>query len=235
MIFERRAYTMEPGHIDAFDKAQIDRGFDLVKPYMDRLVGYFSTRTGVSDQIVHLYRYDDLDDWNKRLRGLYHVPELTPYFVNTRKIVRRQQNGFYEPLPIDPINPLWGGGNDWLPGIGKTLAPLSENLVVEEKVFQLKPGGIPAFVEACNQTGVGTLDAIRRQSIGTLMSMIGNLHTVAFWWWFETSEDRETHAKCLSAAAEWNNFIAEVAAVTLEQSSLLLEPRPIPQMSPLFS
>ena len=30
MIFERRAYTMEPGHVPAFDKAQTDRGFDLV-------------------------------------------------------------------------------------------------------------------------------------------------------------------------------------------------------------
>ena len=46
MIFERRAYTIEPGHVPAFDQAQIDRGFDLVKSYMDRLVGYFSTRTG---------------------------------------------------------------------------------------------------------------------------------------------------------------------------------------------
>ena len=232
MIFERRAYTMEPGHIGAFDKAQVDRGFELVSPYMDRLVGYFSSRTGTSDQIVHLYRYDDLDDWNKRLRGLYHVPELTPYFVNTRKIVRRQQNSFYEPLPINIINPLWGGENDWLPGRGKTLAPLSEKLVVEEKIFQLKPGGIPAFVEACNHSGIGI---IKTQSIATLMSMIGNLHTVAFWWWFKNSEEREAHTKSLSATAEWNKFITEVAGVTVEQSSLLLQPRPIPQMSPLFS
>ena len=45
MIFERRAYTMEPGHVPAFDRAQTDRGFDLVKPYMDRLGGYFSACT----------------------------------------------------------------------------------------------------------------------------------------------------------------------------------------------
>ena len=136
MIFERRAYTMEPGHVPAFDKAQTDRGFDLVKSYMDRLVGYFSTRSGPADQVVHLYRYDSFEDWNTRLRGLYAVPELTPYFVNTRKIVRRQVTGF-------------------------------------------------------------------------LADLAGN--------------------------ADWQAFIAAIAPLLTGQSSLLLTPRPVPEMSPLFS
>ena len=146
MIFERRAYTMNPGRVPAFDRAQVDRGFDLVRPFMERLVGYFSTRAGTADQIVH--RYDDLEDWNARLRGLYGVPELTPYFVNTRKMVRRQVNGFFEPLPFAALNPLWGEDRDWLPGIGKPLAPLDGAVVVEERSFRLRPGGVPAFVDA---------------------------------------------------------------------------------------
>ena len=235
MIFERRAYTMEPGHVPAFDQAQIDRGFDPVKSYMDRLVGYFSTRTGTADQIVHFYRYDSLDDWNTRLRGLYGVPELTPYFVNTRKIVRRQVNGFYELLPVDALNPLWAGGNDWLPESGRTLAPISADVVVEERSFQLRPGGIPAFVEACGKTGISALSVMEDRAIGAFMSMVGPLHHVTLWWWFENVAEREARLTALSESGDWKAFTASIAPLLSDQDSLLLMPRPVPEMSPLFA
>lgn len=235
MIFERRAYTMEPGHVPAFDQAQIDRGFDLVKSYMDRLVGYFSTRTGTADQVVHFYRYDSLDDWNERLRGLYGVPELTPYFVNTRKIVRRQVNGFFEPLPVDALNPMWGGGMDWLPETGSRLAPLTGELVVEERSFQLRPGGIPAFVEACNESGIAALSGMQDRAIGAFMSMVGPLHNVTLWWWFENVADREARHGELADNADWRKFIATITPLLTDQSSLLMTPRPVPEMSPLFA
>ena len=92
------------------------------------------------------------------------MPELTPYFVNTRKIVRRQVNGFSELLPVDALNPLWGGGNDWLPESGAKLAGLDPDKVIEERAFQLRPGGIPAFVEGCNAHGVEALRTCRARS-----------------------------------------------------------------------
>lgn len=235
MIFERRAYTMEPGHVPAFDQAQIDRGFDPVKSYMDRLVGYFSTRTGTADQVVHFYRYDSFDDWNTRLRGLYAVPELTPYFVNTRKIVRRQVNGFSELLPVDALNPMWGGGNDWLPETGNKLTALSGDAVVEERSFQLRPGGIPAFVEACNASGIAALSGMNDRAMGAFMSMTGPLHNVTLWWWFENVAEREARLADLAANADWQAFISAIAPLLSDQSSLLLTPRPVPEMSPLFA
>ena len=234
MIFERRAYTMEPGHVPAFDQAQIDWGFELVKSYMDRLVGYFSTRTGTADQVVHVYRYDDFNDWNTRLRGLYAVLELTPYFVNTRKIVRRQVNGFSELLPVDALNPMWAGGNDWLPESGAKLASLTAERVVEERAFQLRPGGIPAFVEACNAHGVKALSTMEGRTLGAFMSMTGPLHNVTLWWWFEGAAEREERVNALTDNAAWQAFVAEITPLLVDQSSLLMTPRPIPEMSPLF-
>ncbi|MDE0794559.1 MAG: NIPSNAP family protein [Alphaproteobacteria bacterium] len=235
MIFERRAYTMEPGHVPAFDKAQTDRGFGLVKSYMDCLVGYFSTRTGVTDQVVHFYRYDSFDDWNTRLRGLYAVPELTPYFVNTRKIVRRQVNGFSELLPVEALNPMWAGGNDWLPETGAKLGALDGDKVIEERAFQLRPGGIPAFVEACNAHGIKALETMDGRTIGAFMSMTGPLHNITLWWWFENTAEREARVATLDALADWQAFIAAITPLLVDQSSLLMTPRPIPEMSPLFA
>jgi hypothetical protein len=226
---------MEPGHVSAFDQAQIDRGFGLVKSYMDRLVGYFSTRTGTADQVVHFYRYDSFDDWNTRLRGLYAVPELSSYFVNTRKIVRHQVNGFAELLPVEALNPLWSGGNDWLPEYGTKLAKLDDHRVVEERAFQLRPGGIPAFVEACNTHGVRALEVMERRTIGAFMSMTGPLHNITLWWWFENSAERDERVAELTSGANWNAFISAITPLLVDQSSLLLTPRPVPEMSPLFS
>ena len=235
MIFERRAYTLEPGHVPAFDKAQIDRGFEVAKPYMDRLIGYFSTATGPVDQIVHLYRYDSLDDWNNRLRGMYNVPEMTPYFVNVRKFVRRQVNGFYEPLPVDALNPLWGGGHDWLPGNGAKLGPRGDETLVEERAFQLRPGGGPAFVEACAAHGEKALTRVMGDHmVGAVIAMIGPLHNVLMWWWFQSPVDREARVAELTANRDWNDFLTKVAPVMTDQSTLLLKPRPVPEMSPLF-
>ena len=235
MIFERRAYTMEPGHVAAFDKAQTDRGFELVKSYMDRLVGYFSTRTGATDQVVHFYRYDSFEDWNTRLRGLYAVSELTPYFVNTRKIVRHQVNGFSELLPIKALNPMWTGGNDWLPETGAKLGQLDGDKVIEERAFQLRPGGIPAFIEACNATGLKALETMEGNSIGAFMSMTGPLHNITLWWWFKNIAEREARVDTLTNNADWQTFIAAITPLLVDQSSLLMTPRPVPEMSPLFA
>lgn len=234
MIFERRAYTLEPGHVPAFDRAQLDRGFAPVKSYMDRLVGYFSTRSGPVDQVVHFYRYDSLDDWNTRLRGLYAVPELTPYFVNTRKIVRSQVNGFYEPLPVDALNPLWGGDADWLPESGTRIGPLTEDIVVEERSFQLRPGGVPAFVEACNAHGSAALAPLADRTIGAFVSAVGQLHHVMLWRWFADAAERDARLASVEAGDDWQAFLRAIAPMLTGQSTLLMQPRPVPEMSPLF-
>ena len=135
MIFERRRYTARAGMHDEFIRLQQARGFDgAIAAIMARLIGYFTTVSGASEQFVHLYRYDDFDDWVTRLHGLYGVAELEPYFRAVRPILIRQQTEFFLPAPIDELNPLWSAGEDWLPGAGGRKWDLREtpDLMVEE-------------------------------------------------------------------------------------------------------
>lgn len=67
MLIEHRAYTLKAGLMESLWQAQWERGYQLVQPILDRLIGYFSTTNGQEDQVVHLYRYDDYDDWARRL------------------------------------------------------------------------------------------------------------------------------------------------------------------------
>lgn len=188
---------------------------------MERLAGCFSTCAGPADQ----HRCDDLDDWNARLRDLYGVPELAPYFVNTRKMVRRQVNGFCELLPFAELNPLWGEDRDWLPCTGERLPPLDGAVVVEERSFQLRPGGVPAFVDAC-RLGMPIMED---RAIGAFL--VGSLHQVVVWRRFRNEAERAERY----AAAGWRQFLESVVPVVSDRATPLMTPRPIPQLSPLFS
>ena len=77
----------KPGLLERFYETQVERGFDAVRPVIDRVIGYFSTVSGPADQVIHLYAFDSLDDWQTRLHGLYGVPELEPYFLNVRPLM----------------------------------------------------------------------------------------------------------------------------------------------------
>ena len=67
------------------------------------------------------------------------------------------------------------------------------------------------------------------------MSMVGPLHNVTLWWWFENTAEREDRHADLAANADWQKFIATITPLLTDQSSLLMTPRPVPEMSPLFS
>jgi hypothetical protein len=76
--------------------------------------------------------------------------------------------------------------------------------VIEERAFQLRPGGIPAFVEACNAHGIKALSVtMDGRTIGAFMSMTGPLHNITLWWWFENTAEREARVAALEAHADW--------------------------------
>jgi hypothetical protein len=76
MLMEQRTYTLKMGNLERFLDLQIGRGSEDPRQILERLIGYFYTESGPSVQIVHLYRYDDYDDWVKRAVGLNLVENL---------------------------------------------------------------------------------------------------------------------------------------------------------------
>ena len=67
------------------------------------------------------------------------------------------------------------------------------------------------------------------------MSMTGPLHNIMLWWWFENVAEREARVAMLEANTDWQVFISTIKTLLVDQSTLLITPRPIPEMSPLFA
>ena len=234
MILERRVYTLLPGNVEAFWRTQVERGFDLVAPIMERLIGYFHTLSGPTDEIVHLWRYDDYADWQARLHGLYGVEGLDDYFPKVRVLMTRQVNATFVPAPIDDLAPLFGGGRDWLPGDAPVAdAAANPELLVEERTLTLRPGGLPAYYDAWDTYGRAGHAPLRDRLIGAFESMIGVQHQIVTYWWFDDFADRRARHRACEDDPDWRAFTAAVRPDVVEQESKLLAPSPLPEMCPI--
>lgn len=228
MLIERRVYTLRPGMQDAFWRAQQERGFELVKPILDRLIGYFHWSDEAGTQITHLYRYDSFDDWKQRLHGLYVVKALEPYFRTVRTLMTAQENKMLEPAPLAELSPFWGHRRDWQRGEG----PLFPSAAgpVEESTCTFMPGGLPMFWQACQaSSNLLALHAADPSLIGTFVSVIGRQHQVLQY-------RLKTQApESLAAVDAWRSAVesarAKLAGIEVRELGLA----PLRPLTPLFN
>ncbi len=234
MLIERRAYTMRPGRMEDFIAAQFARGFGPpMSRVLDRLIGYFRTVSGPTDQMVHLWRFDGFDDWTARLHGLYGRPELEPYFKTVRSLMLAQENAFLVPAPLPQLTPYWGNGNDWLAEQGPRLAA-AEATLVEETAYQLLPGTLPAFWDSLRQEGLRA-EAAGRHLFGAFHTTIGQLHRVLIYRRYAGLEQRLAHRAALRADPAWQSFERRIGAEGASATAMLLQPIDGREMSPFFS
>lgn len=179
MFIEQRTYTLRPGNLERFWELQVERGFKVVEPIMERLVGYFGHSAPEFDQVVHLWRYDSHDDWRARVHGLYGKRELDTYFQKVRALMLAQENMIFMPAPWKSLTPILGNGNDWLPGDGPLLVARTEkSTLVEIETINFSPGALPAFWSAVSQTED---ELAFPRLLGGFSSMIGRLHQLVLY------------------------------------------------------
>ena len=238
MVIEYRAYTMKPGNLARFYALQVERGFDgpLAPIMRECLIGYFATTSGPYEQLVHLYSLDDLEDWRRRYADIYGVPELQPYFEAVRPLMLQQENKFLLPAPIDAISPLYGAGRDWRPGD----APLANmarlpNLLIEEQTISLAPGGLPKYWAAYEEYALPAISALQSSRIGCFFNLIGRLHQVSHFWFFDDMADRQRRHNAVAMDPRWREFLDRIQPLVASQESKLMTPAPVPDMSPLFT
>jgi hypothetical protein len=236
MLFEQRMYTLTSEPAERFWILQHERGFELVRPIMERLVGYFSTRIGSQDVIVHWWRFDDYEDWRRRLHGLYEVQALLPYFKQVRAILSAQENKFLTISPVQELNPIWSPSSDWLPGqASPAIGPLTPECLVDMQVIQLRPGGLPSYWQAWRSMGPDLRHAMQHRLMGVFHTLVGPLHEVTVLRWHPSQREADEWRRRMESQPEW----AALQGITSEWIShtrqLSLRPAPGPELSPLFA
>ena len=235
MILEHRAYTVLPGHREAFWQSQIDRGFEIGRPVFECNIAYFASLSGPVDEIVHIYRFEDQEDWHRRYFSLYDLKELEPYFSTVRLLLTRQTNAFYRPTPIAELGPLWGGDNDWRPGDAPIAdAAANPDMVVEQRRLTLKPGGVPTYYAAYREHALAVDAPLRERLIGTFQSLIGVQHEMLTYYWFDNQADARARHAAVTESAGWQAFEAAIRPFSATLESTFLTPAPATITCPLF-
>lgn len=216
MLLERRIYQFLPGRMQDFIDAQGERGFEVMRPIMERLLGYFTVPGEATEQVVHLYLYRDFSDWQTRLHGLYHIQSLLPYFAKVRSMMTCQENGFYQPLQPFDADTSW----DKPP-------PLTSMLY--EREILLRPGTVPQYWAKYRDLHSG--GEIHGELIGAYSGISGRLSRVIEYS-IEQTSDFESDAGDQSAGL--HSFKNTVAPWICEEKTRLLQPVNVPEMSPLF-
>jgi hypothetical protein len=235
MILEHRAYTMQLGFLEQFYETQVERGFDVIAPVLDRLIGYFSTVDGPLEQVVHLYAFDSLEDWRNRLHGLYGIPELEPYFQKVRPLMLAQENYILLPAPVRALSPHFTLKHYWQRADGPLAgSEKMRDLLLEEQIVSLKPGMLGRYWEAMEKTGVKALTPLETNRMGSFYMMVGPLHQIYHYWFFDGFDDRTRRHNAVRMNPDWIIFQDEIRQIVTGQESKLMRPAPVDEMVPIF-
>ncbi|SAK76642.1 NIPSNAP family protein [Caballeronia ptereochthonis] len=234
MLIEHRAYTLRLGTTESFWDAQRERGADGLRPIVERLIGAFAARSGATDQIVSLYRYDSFEDWQVRLLGLYGQADLQSYFRAVRTLIVCQETKFLVPAPLPDLAVHWGNGRDWLPKVGPVFAAPRALSVVEELTLSLVAGGVPECWKAFREHGLHDDSIVASGLFGVFSTIAGTLNQVLLYRCFPDFEAWSAYRKRLGESSCWKGILHSLAPLTVDATTKLLEPSRVADMSPLF-
>ena len=96
---------MIPGRLNRFLELYEAEGFPVQKRHQGEPIGYFVTETGPNNQVVHIWRYDDMADREARRAALAQDPDWIAYRAKSAKEgnVQYQENKIAVPTKFSPL------------------------------------------------------------------------------------------------------------------------------------
>lgn len=105
MIIDHRTYEMHPGRQGDWLELWEKEALPLQLKYLEGFVGMFTSEVGPLNEVIHLWRYADMGDRERRRAAM----EADPAWVAFRKHVfelgalKQLENKILRPVPFSPI------------------------------------------------------------------------------------------------------------------------------------
>jgi hypothetical protein len=232
MILERSAYEVDTAREQEFWAVQRDWYWPPeIGDFFNHLVGYFETTERGARQIIHIYRYVSLGEWEGRYQALYKrfPPHL---FGVVRTLLSVQENAFMAPAPLELPT---------LPDLDRPVGPPSgyaaygqdpsTDLVVQETIVDFLPGGLFLHWDAIRELPESSA-WLNHNLVGMFHSTTGRLHRKYQYRWFDSAEAARVHAASPDAAAR--EVELKSAELEVGRTVRYLKPAPFPWLRPLF-
>ena len=105
MIVEQRTYTCHPGQSRAYLALYEAEGLAIQKKILGRMVGYYRSETGPLSQIVHLWAYESLADYERRSQARDAHPDFPAYLAASEHLITAQETRLVRAAAM----PAWPG------------------------------------------------------------------------------------------------------------------------------
>ncbi|MGB1884398.1 MAG: NIPSNAP family protein [Gammaproteobacteria bacterium] len=107
MIVDHRTYTIHPGKIGEFLDLYRRLAYPLQKKYLGDCIGWYtSTDIGQLNQVVHLWRFSDLNDRGQRRANMAADPAWPTYLEQATPLIQHMENKILTAAPHFEISQL---------------------------------------------------------------------------------------------------------------------------------
>jgi len=103
VIIEERIYRIRSGKVAEYLKLVREEGIAIQAPILGGLIGYFVTEVGPLNQVVHMWRYEDLEDRAWRRRNLSQDPSWLAFIPRLTALIETAENRILLPTDFSPM------------------------------------------------------------------------------------------------------------------------------------
>jgi len=104
MILDHRTYTLHPGRLADLVKLYESEGWPIQTQHLGTPYGWFvSHDIGALNQIVHIWRYADLGDRERRRAALAADPRWHAYLAKASPMIQTMENKILRGTAFFPI------------------------------------------------------------------------------------------------------------------------------------
>jgi len=106
MIVELRTYVLHPGRQAEFLRLMGEEGIAIERPILGRMLGFYTSEIGPLNQLVHLWGYDSLADYEARCRARDADPGMAEYFKATVGMIAEQETRLIRRVELASLKAL---------------------------------------------------------------------------------------------------------------------------------
>lgn len=89
---EMRRYRLKVGAPEHWVKVYFEKGYEAQRKHLGEPVGYYTTEFGGINEIIHMWRYDTLDERAAKRKALFEDPEWLEFVKEIAPLVETQEN-----------------------------------------------------------------------------------------------------------------------------------------------
>lgn len=91
MIVDHRTYTLHPGKTNEYLELYEKHGFAIQTKHLGQPVGYFASEIGPMNQIVHIWKYQNLAERDERRARMAADPGWSAYVKLVQPLILLQE------------------------------------------------------------------------------------------------------------------------------------------------